>query len=88
MIMVTLLRGGGLMKENLSKSLLCFRMLRNKWGECFSKCKTRVTKQIQDSWARVSMGVHYIAHRTNLIIQSLANLVFMAWIEMFMQNMY
>jgi hypothetical protein len=63
-------------------------MPRNKWVECFSKCKTRVTKQIKDSWAPFSMGVHCVVRRTNLIVQSLANLVFMAWIEMFMQNMY
>jgi len=84
-IMVRLLKGGGLMKENMLQKFLCFGA---DGANVFQGGKTRVTKQIKDSWAPFSMGVHYVAHRTNLVVQSLANLVFMAWIEMFMQNMY
>jgi hypothetical protein len=84
-IVATLLRGGGLMKKNMSKKFLCFG---RDGVNVFQGGKTRITKQIKDSWAPFSMGVHCVAHRTNLVIQSLTYLVFMAWIKMFMQNMY
>jgi len=84
-IMVTLLKGGGLMKENLSKKFLCFGI---DGVNVFQGGKTRVTKQIKDSWAPFSMGVHCVVRRTNLIVQSLADLVFKVWIKMFMQNIY
>ncbi len=84
-IMVTLLKGGGLMKENLSKKFLCFGI---DGVNVFQGGKTRITKQIRDSWTPFSMGVHCVVCRTNLVVQSQADLVFMAWIEMFMQNIY
>jgi hypothetical protein len=73
------------MKKNLSKKFLCFGI---DGVNVFQGGKTRITKQIKDSWAPFSMGVHCVACRTNLVIQSLVGLVFMARIEMFMQNMY
>jgi hypothetical protein len=34
------------------------------------------------------MGVHCVAHRTNLAVQYLSNFIFIACIEAFMVNMY
>ncbi len=35
------------------------------WGK-----KTRVTKQIEEFWSPLSMGVNCVVHRINLAIQS------------------
>jgi len=48
-------------------------MFWRKWGFCFSGGETSVTKQIKDAWAPFSMGVHCVAHWTNLVVQSLSN---------------
>jgi hypothetical protein len=80
-VMVTLLKGEGLMEENMSKKFLCFGA---NGVNVFEGGKTRVTKQIKDSCAPFSMGVHCVAHRTNLVVQCMVDLVFMAWIKMFM----
>jgi hypothetical protein len=76
-ILVALLKGGGLTKEKLSKKPLCFKVD----GVSFSGGGgggggggIRVTKQIKDSWVVFFMGVHCIAHRANLVVQSLKDL--------------
>jgi len=45
------------------------------------------TKQIKDSWAPYLVGVHCVAHWTNLAIQYLGDLTLIAHIEVFMMNM-
>jgi hypothetical protein len=47
-----------------------------------------MTKQIKDSWAPFSIGVHYIVHRTNLAVQLLVDLNFIVWLKRFMMNTY
>jgi hypothetical protein len=85
MIMNFMMKGGRLSKEELSKKLLCSRA---DGMNVFQGGKTKVTKQIKDSWAPFSMGVHCVAHHTNLAMQSLGDLTFIAKIESFMLNMY
>ncbi len=34
---------------------------------------TRVTRKIKEPWAPFSMGVHCVAHRISLVIQSFSN---------------
>lgn len=54
----------------------------------FQGRKIGATKQIRNSWAPFFIGVHCIAHRANLAIQYLGNLILIAKIEMFMMNVY
>lgn len=87
--MVAMFKGGGLTKEKLSKKLLCFgadgmSVFKGRGGVG----GTRITKQIKDSWVLSLMGVHCVAHWTNLAIQSLGDLTLIAHIEVFMMNTY
>jgi hypothetical protein len=61
MIMNSMMMGGRLSREELSKKLLCFGANE---VNMFQKGKIKVTKQIKDSWAPFSMGVHCVAHIT------------------------
>jgi hypothetical protein len=79
------MKGGGLSMEELSKKLLCFGVDE---VNMFQGVKTRVTKQIKDSWAPFSMHVHYVAHHINVEVRSLGNFIFITKIEGFMLNMY
>jgi hypothetical protein len=82
-IMVALLKGGGLTKEDVAKKL-CFGV---DVASIIQGGKTRVIKQIIETWVPLSMGVHCVAHRTKLVVQYLSNLTFIACIEAFMVNM-
>jgi hypothetical protein len=59
-----------------------------RWGFWLSRGQNRSIKQIKEAWASFPMGVHYVAHRTNLMVQYLSNLIFIAHIEAFMVNLY
>jgi len=84
-IMISMMKGGGLSKEELSKKLLCFGADEM---NVFQRGKTKLTKQIKDSWAPFSMGVHCVAHHTNLVVQSLQDLTLIVKIKSFMFNIY
>jgi hypothetical protein len=84
-IIVFLMRCGGLTSENMSKKLLCFGA---NGTFIFQGGKTSVTRQIKDVWAPFSMGVHCEAHRTNLVIKSLSNLTFYSCFNVFMMNLH
>ncbi len=47
-----------------------------------------MTKQIKNSWAPFSIGVHCVAHHTNLAMQCLIDLTLIAKIEGFVLNVY
>ncbi len=72
-------------REDVAKKLLCFGA---DVASIFQGGKTRVIKQIKETWAPFSMGVHCVAHRTNLAVQYLSNLTFITYIEAFMVNLY
>ncbi len=63
-IMVVLMKCGGLTREDVAKRLLCFGA---NGTSIFSQWETRVTRQIKDVWAPFSMGVHCVAHKSNLV---------------------
>jgi hypothetical protein len=84
-IMVALLKGGELTRGDVTKKLLCFGA---NVVSIFQQGKTRVIKQIKETWAPFLMGVHCVAHRTNLAVHYLSKLTFIACIEAFMVNMY
>jgi len=80
-IINTLLKGGGLNKEDFSKKQFMFKknglnVFGGRGQEWHSKLKIH------------GMGVHCVAHRTNLVIQFWGDLIFIARIESFMFNMY
>jgi hypothetical protein len=83
-IIVALMRCGGLTREDVSKKLLCFGA---NGTFIFQGGKTSVTRQIKDVWTPFSMGVHCEAHRTNLEIKSLSNLTFFFRFNVFMMNL-
>jgi hypothetical protein len=58
-----MMKGGELNREELFKKLLCFGL---DGLNVFQGSRTRVTKQIKDSQAPFSMGLHCVTHRTNL----------------------
>jgi hypothetical protein len=62
-------------------------MFWNKWGECVLGWENMSHKQIKDSWSPFMMGVHYIANRANMVIQSMGNLTLITQIRMFTMNM-
>jgi hypothetical protein len=80
-----MMEGGGLSKEELSKKLLCFAV---DGVNMFQGSKTKMTKQIKDSWTPFSMDVHCVAHHINFATQSLGDLTLIAKNEGFMLNMY
>ncbi len=58
-IMVALMKCGGLTREKVAKKLLCFGA---NGASIFQGGNTNVTKQIKDVWAPFSLGVHYVLH--------------------------
>lgn len=60
-----MMKGQGLSREELFKKFLCYG---DDGMNVFQGEKTKVTKQIKDSWPPFLMGVHYVVHHTNLII--------------------
>jgi hypothetical protein len=69
-IMNYMMKGGALSREKLSKKLLCFGV---DGVNVFDGSKIRMKKQIKNSWAPFSMGVHCVAHHTNFVVQSLGD---------------
>jgi hypothetical protein len=57
----------------MSKKLLSFGV---NVVNVFQGGKKRMTKQIKDSWAPFSIGVHYVVHKTNMAVQLLVDLNF------------
>jgi hypothetical protein len=83
--MNALLVNGGLKKEHLLGKLLYFGA---NGVSIFQGVKIGVTQHIKEFWAPFSMGFHCIAHRVNLTLQSLSDLIFIARFESFMINLY
>jgi hypothetical protein len=54
----------------------------------FQGVRSRVIKQIFDGWAPHSMGVHCMAHRTNIVVQNLSHLPMLNKIEGFLSTFY
>ncbi len=73
--MNALFKGGGANQRKCIQEAFVFQ---NKLCDEFQGGKTRVTKQIKDSWAPLSMGaVHYLAYKMNLAIQPLIRFTFL-----------
>ncbi len=72
--MNALFKGGGANQRKYIQEAFGFQ---NKLCDEFQGGKTRVTKQIKDSWVPFFMGgVHYLAHQMNLANQPLVRFTF------------
>ncbi len=70
-LMQSLMNQGGLTKDMIGKRFMTFGVD----GVYVSQvAKSRVTKHIYDGWAFHSMGVHCMAYKTNLVVQTLFRL--------------
>jgi len=83
MILNALLKGGVLTMENMSKKFLFIKI---EEMNVYSKYKNKYCQTNQEFFNIISTGVHYVVHKTNLILQSLVDLTFIAQSEMFMMN--
>ncbi len=83
--MQALMHEGGLTKYLIGKRLMTFGV---DGFSIYQGTKSGVTKQIVDGWAPHSMGVHYMAHRTNLMVQTLSHLQMGNEIEGLLQTLY
>jgi len=70
-IMEALQNGEGLSSTIIIKKLLCFGA---NGVSTFKGIKTRVIKQINTIYASFSIGVHYMAHKRNLVFKTLSTL--------------
>ncbi len=64
-IMEALMIGGGVPKDQIAQKLICFGA---NGVNVFQGTKSDVTKQIKDNYALHYIGVHCMAHCTNLVV--------------------
>jgi hypothetical protein len=57
--------GGGLAKDHIANKIISFR---TDGVNVFQGTKIGVIKQIHDQYASHSIGVHCMAHHTNLVV--------------------
>jgi hypothetical protein len=70
-LMQALMHEGGLTKNLMGKKLMTFSAY---WVSIFQGIRSGVIQQISKEWVPHSMGVHCMAHRTNLVVQILSHL--------------
>jgi hypothetical protein len=63
-----LMINGGVPRDQIAQKLICFGA---NGVNVFQGTKSGVTKQIKENYAPHSIGVHCMAHRTNLVVQTL-----------------
>ncbi len=73
-----LMHEGILMKDLIDKKLMTFGA---DGVSVFQGIRSNVIWQIFDGWAPHSMGVHYMVHKTNLVVQTLLHLQMVNTIE-------
>ncbi len=76
---------GGLSEGDLASRLVCFVA---DGVIVFQGLKTRVTMQFTNKHAPFVTGLHYIAHKCNLVAQTLSKLSIVAKVEMLMWSMH
>jgi hypothetical protein len=84
-LMQTLMHEGGFTKKLIGKRLMTFGA---DGVSIFQGTRSSFTKTIVDGWVPCSMGVHYMAHRTNLMVQILSHLQMGNKIEGLLQTLY
>ncbi len=68
------------------KKLICFRV---NVINVFQGTRTSITKQIHDNYVpNKYLGIHYMAHHTNLATQTLSNLPLVIYFENLLQTLH
>jgi len=70
-IMKALMIGGGVLRDQIAHKLICFGV---DGVNVFQGTQSGVTKQIKENYAPHFIKVHCMAHRTNLVMQTLLKL--------------
>jgi len=83
--MQTLMNQGGLVKDMIVNKLMTFGV---NGVFVFQGVRSWVTKQIFDGWAPHSMGMHCMAHKSNLAIQILSHFLMVNKIEGLLSTFY
>jgi len=66
--MDALMISGGMPRKQIAQKLICFGA---NGVNVFQSTKIGVTKQMKENYALHSIGVHCMAHCTNLVVQTL-----------------
>ncbi len=83
-LVLALRHEGGLMKYLINKKLMTFSTN----GVFFPNTRSNDIWQISNGWAPHSMGVHYMVHRTNVVVETLSYLQMVNIIEGLFQTLY
>ncbi len=84
-IMEALIIGGGVLRNQIVQKLICFGA---NGIYVFQGTKNGVTKQIKENYVLHSIKVHYMAHCTNLVVQTLLGLLLMIQLENLFQTLH
>ncbi len=84
-IMEALMIVGGVPRDQIAQKLICFGA---NGVDVFQGIKSGVTKQIKENYAPHSIGVHCMAHCTNLVMQSLSRLPLVIRLENMLQTLH
>ncbi len=76
---------GGLLEFELASKLISFGA---NGVSIFQGAKIGVTTQLKEKFSPYMLGVHCVAHRTNLVIQTLSKLPLVSKIETMLQSIY
>jgi hypothetical protein len=76
--------GGGMPKDQVVNKANEFW---NRWCQCVSRHRCHL-EQIQNDYAPFSIGVHYMAHHMNLVVQTLSILPLVKCIESLLQTLH
>jgi hypothetical protein len=85
MIVQSLMQQRGLIQEKTFKCFVCFSV---DGAYIFQGCCNRVITQLKEKYFPYMMGQHYMAHRTNLVVQALLNLPMVVKLEKLLQSLY
>jgi hypothetical protein len=84
MIVQSLMQQNGLIQGKTSKRLVCFGV---NGASIFQGCCIRMITQLKEKYSPYMMGQHYMAHRTNLVVQALLNLRMVVKLEELLQSL-
>jgi hypothetical protein len=84
MIVQSLMQQNGLIQGKTSKRFVCFDV---NDASIFQGCCIRVITQLKEKYSPYMMGQHYMAHKTNLVVQALSNLPMVIKLEELLQSL-
>jgi hypothetical protein len=84
MIVQSLMQQNGLIQGKTSKRLVCFGV---NGASIFQGCCIKVITQLKEKYYPYMMGQHYMAHRTNLVVQASSDLHMVVKLEELLQSL-